>query len=381
MLCSLMGIVELLIGEYRQPFDSYYWVPLLEFDFFILLFLLPFRFFQEGTIKRIVLPNKRVLDAFSLIIIIISFYSIAFFLNSVRGIFMMANLGDARNAMVAGEELYFEVGIQATIASVSAANYVFALVLFFIYEIIGGSKWRRILLFISSFSEPLHILSFVGRDGIVFWLFTFIFCYAFFYPFLPAIKTKKLLRSFIIVGVIMLIPFFLISLSRFGDGESGTGGSFVSYLGHAFIQGPLYFGIQNKPLTLGAGFPLFRQLLGLPEYESGGPIIIGDWISYKFSTFVVSLYQSLDIIGLVLVIICIFFIVAISFGRAKKVLSFSQFIIYLLYFQVVGQGVFYFKHYTRGGNLFILSCIALAVLFSFFQKIDNPIVLEKKICK
>lgn len=373
-----MGVIELNIGEYSQPYEIEYWLPMLEFDFFLILFLLPFRFFRESTIQKVVLPNRRILDLFSTIIIILSFYAIFFFASSVSNVFMMANLSDARNSMVAGEDLYFEAGIKATIASVSAANYVFAIVLFFIYEIIGGSKIRKVLLLIASLSEPLHILSFVGRDGIVFWIFTFVFCYAFFKPYMQVSNTKRLVRVFIVLGLVMLVPFLLISISRFGESETGTSGSFVSYLGHAFIQGPLFFGIDNKPIIPGANFPLFRSLLGLPPAVSGGGAnIIGEWVPYKFSTFIVSLYQGLDIFGLIVLIVFIYMIFAITFGKAKKTTTFSQFIVYLLYFQIVSQGVFYFKHYTRGGNLFIISCFALSILFSVLQQAGAPIVINK----
>lgn len=175
----------------------------------------------------------------------------------------------------------------------------------------------------------------------------------------------------------MLVPFLLISISRFGDKSGGTGGSFVSYLGQGFVQGPVYFGLENKPLTPGSGFPLFRQLLGLPEYSSDGPVVIGDWISYRFSTFIVSLYKNLDIGGLVIIVFFVYILMSISFGRARRKITFSQFIIYLLYFQVVGQGVFYFKHYTRGGNLFLLSTLALAILFKFIKDSGNSIVINK----
>ena len=376
-LCALMGIIELLIGDYSQPYEERYWLPMLEFDLYLLLFLLPFRLFKESSIKKLILPSKSILNLFSIIIIISSFYSIVFFIGSVKNIFLMASLADARNA----KELYFEAGINATMASVAAANYVFALVLFFINEIIGGSKWKSILLLLASLSEPIHIMSFVGRDGVVFWIFTFVFCYTFFRPYLPDYKKKTLLRSFIVIGLILLVPFALISISRFGDSDNGTVGSFVSYLGHAFIQGPLFFGLENKPLEPGAIFPLFQKLLGRPETASDGVTIIGDWVSYKFSTFVVDLYICLDFIGMAFLLLFIYLLVLSTFCKAKRVLTFSQFIVYLLYFQIVGQGVFYFRHYTRGGNLFILTCLALAILFSVLIRMGKPVVIEKSIKK
>ena len=377
MICSLMGVFELQRGDYYQPYDSYYWWPMLEFDLFLLLFLLPFRQFNETRITELHLPSRAFLDVFSTIIILLSFFSIAFFAGSVRNIFSLGNLGDARNSMVEGE-LYFESGTAATLASVAAANYVFAIVLFFIYMIIGGSRLRCVLLLLASFSEPIHVLAFVGRDGIVFWIFTFVFCYAFFRPYLQKTDQKKILRSFFSLGGLMIVPFFLISMSRFGESSRGTIGSFVSYLGHAFLQGPLFFGMDEKPLNIGSAFPLFYEITGISRTSTGGPMVIGDWYSWKFSTFIVSLYKSLNLGGLITLGIVALVLFRITTGRAKEKINFGQFTIYLLYFQVISEGVFYFRHYTRGGNLFIVSTIIFSIVFSLVTNgSENSIVLYK----
>ena len=96
-LCSLMGVFELQRGDYYQPYDDYYWWPMMEFDLFLFAFLIPFRQFNECAIKNLRLPNIQFLNAFSTIIIILSFYSILFFAGSVRNIFSMADLNLARN--------------------------------------------------------------------------------------------------------------------------------------------------------------------------------------------------------------------------------------------------------------------------------------------
>lgn len=377
MVCSLMGIFELGNGDYRLPYDSYYWFPLLEFDLFLLAFLLPFRIYNESSIDRLKLPSLQFLNAFSTIVIILSFYSILFFAGSVRNIMSMSDLGAARNTHNAGE-MYFEAGIMATIATVSAANYVFAIVLYFIYKVIGGANRRCLLLLISSLSRPISVLAFVGRDGIVFWIFTFVFCYAFFRQYMPKQMRKQTLKPLFVAGGLFAIPFLLISISRFGSSyEGGTGASFVSYLGHAFIQGPLFFGIPDKPITPGAVFPLFYEITGMSRPVAMGGGMVGEWVSWKFSTFVVSLYASLDLRGLIITVVLMFLFFYITTGRAKTMLNMGQFTIYLLYFEIIGEGVFYFCHATRGGNLFIVTTLLLSIILSISSKQSNGIVLQK----
>lgn len=375
-VCSLMSVFVLLQGEYHSPENDSFWGAMFTFDLFIMLYLLPFRLFNEAKIKTLKLPNKQFLDYFSLIIIVLSFYSIIFYSSTVRFIFSLGDLGAARDIRyVEGE--FVEAGILNTIASVSAANYVFAIVLYFIYKTIGNSKTRCRLLFISSFSNAIHVLSFVGRDGIVFWIFTFVFCYAFFRPYLQKSQKKDIEKVFIIGGSVLLVPFFLISLSRFGSSGGGTGNSIISYLGQSFVQGPIYFSLDQKPIYLGESFPLFKGFFNNTSIGSSR-MIVGEWVSWMFSTFIVSLYISLDLSGLIVLTLVMLFLFRITVGKAGYVMNLGQMAVYILYFQVIAEGVFYFCHYSRGGNLFIISTLVLSILFSIASKRGvNPIVLRK----
>lgn len=375
-VCSLMAIFVVSSGEYLSPNDDSFWGPMFAFDLFVLLYLLPFRWFNETRINSIRLPNKQFLDVFSTIIIILSFYSIIFYASTVRFIFSLGDLGAARDIRYSEGE-FVEAGILNTIASVSAANYVFAIVLFFVYKIIGNSKTRCRLLFISSLSNALHVLSFVGRDGIVFWIFTFVFCYAFFRPYLQKNQKKEIEKLFAIGGSVMLIPFFLISISRFGSSDGGTGNSIISYLGQSFVQGPVFFGLDQKPLNLGGSFPLFKGLFNNTGMDSSR-MIMGEWISWRFSTFIVSLYISLGLSGLIIFTLVMLIFFRATVGKVRNVITLGHLAVYLLYFQIIAEGVFYFCHYTRGGNLFIISTLVLSIFFSMASKRGtNPIVLRK----
>ena len=376
-ICSFFGIIELNIGDYKQPYDSYYWIPMLIFDFFLLAYLMPFRQFNETKIKKLVLPNRKFLDVFSVIIIVLSLYSIIFYSKSVVGVFTSGSLKELRDS----NEIMFYEGVFDTIGSVASENYMFAIVLFFIYTIIGNSRKRCFLLLISSLSKPVHILAFVGRDGVVFWIFTFIFCYAFFRSYMNENLQKNILKSLLRFGIILLIPFFMISISRFGGGDyGGTGNSIISYLGHAFLQGPLYFGLEDKVINIGGGFPLFYEITGLEKPIASGIRNIGEWYSWKFATFITNLYMYLDLIGLIVVTILFYLLFhhVLTFNRSKKKMTFGQFTYYLFYFQIISQGVFYFRQYTRGGNLFIVTTMILALLFHLYVKsIKNPIIFNK----
>lgn len=378
LMSTACGIGLLYIADYTDPFKDKIWWCVLAFDITLILFLLPFKRFNENKVENIVLPNRKTLDFLSNGIIILSIYAIIYYVGSARYVLSMSDLSMARNAMVAGEETYIEAGFMNTIASVSSSLYVFALLFFFIYTAIGGNETRRFLLLISSFSEPLHILSFVGRDGIVFWIFSFVFLYSFFYRFLSKENNKIIRKSFLYIVVIFAIPFFMISTSRFGSSQTGVEGSIISYLGQGTVNGPLQFGLDPMPYTHGSGFPLFYEFTGIPKPHSIGLTEIGDWKSWTFATFVGGFLLNFGFVGMYVVCLVMLVFFNWTVGKAKRNLSLDKIIIYLLYFIVIGEGVFYFRHYTRGGNLFIIICLLFAFYLSQIKRTKFPVVLRKQ---
>lgn len=373
LLSAICSIPALYFGDYIEPYQGKYWFAMIKFSLLVLLFLTPFLIFNENKVQKMVLPSRGFLDFFSVLIILLSFYAIFFYAGAARSVLSSADIAAYRNMVASGEE-YSGGGIFNTIASVSSSLYVFALLLFFIYVSIEGIKTRAVLLFVSSFSEMFHIFTFAGRDGVVFWLFSFVFLWGMFSAYLQREEESKLKRTFVMASLLMAIPFMMISTSRFGDSSDGTAYSLFSYMGQSFVNGPLYFGIDNPPVQ-NSGFVLINEIFHIKS-GSIGLMQIGDWKSWTFGTLVVSLHQKLNgywgLISFELAALVLFLIVM---GRKKYSLRLNHIFIYILYFQVLSQGVFYFRQFTRGGNLFILLCLLMAFFLDLFANSDHPVVL------
>lgn len=377
VLCMICAIPSLNIMGYKEPFMDKYWGPTILYIALLFLYIYPFKVFDENKSDKMVLPSKQILDLFSTFIIILSFFSLIFFIPSVNLIFAMSDLGQARNDLYGGE-LYIEVGLSNTIATVSASLYVFAIILFFIYLVLGNSKKRCILLLVSSLSEVIHVLAYVGRDGVVFWIFSFVFAFLTFRPYLDDIQIKKIKKYGIIGGALLMIPFLLISISRFSDSSAydSTSSSLFGYMGMGPINGILYLGLDNPPCYYGIDFPLYFEIT-----HTKPPVVIsfnsiGDWKSWNFSTFVAAFYSDFGLWGMIFVGL-VLFILFVSLVCKRKTLHFSSLIIYTLYFQVFSQGVFYFRHYTRGGNLFIVLCFIMYIAFNALEGSSKTVIVKK----
>lgn len=378
VVSAIFCIPTLYNEDYLEPFFQSYWWPSFVFLISLLVLLMPARIYKENAVTQIVLPNKRVLDIMAFVLIILSVFSILYYSRTVSNIFSM-NLGEARTELYLGTE-YVEAGLVNTIASVSASLYVFVLLLFFIYCTIPSSKALRVILLLSSLSEPLHILAYVGRDGVVFWFFSFIFLFAFFRPYMEPGSKKFFKRIFIVAASVMLIPFLLITFSRFGSGGiSSAFNSIVNYWGQGYIQGVLFMGIDNPPITHGGSFPLFWEITGFHHTSTlQGMTQIGEWRSWFFGTIVTSLYLNFGKLGFWLIAITTLILFFLVMKKKSTKLLFHQIIYYILYYQIMSQGIFYFKQYTRGGNLFIIITLLLVLFFRLTYNTENAIRINKK---
>lgn len=364
LISSFCGLFCPSIMGMNEPLNDEYWIPMFQFLICILLILLPFRVFNEEKTRSIILPNRSLLFNFTYVVILLSLFSIVYYSGTAFSLLLGGNLGDARNDMVQGT-LYVKEGLLNTIASVSASLYIFALLLFFIHKLLGSSKAICMLLLVSSFSNTVAVLCYVGRDGAVFWIFTYLYFLFFFRKFMTKDDFKKLVKRFYVIISILLIPFILISVARFSLSDMGTNGSFISYLGQGFINGPLFFGIDNKPIVVGQAFPLFYELTGLNPPESLGYVQYGDWVSWGFSTIVVSLIRSLSFPGFFITLFIYLLLFFRTFKKGLYAIHFNKLFILILFFQLISEGVFYFRESNRGGNLFIILALFLSIIFKF----------------
>jgi oligosaccharide repeat unit polymerase len=377
LVSAVACLLDIYINDETLILNDKYWFAAIVFLLLIISFLYPFVFVNETQWKVIKLPNQKILDSFSTIIIILSIFSMFYYVNDVITVFTSGDLAQMREHLTGMEGEYTKSGILNTIASVSASFYDIALLLFFIYSAIGGYKKRRIFLLLSSFSYTVQVLTYVGRDGVVYWTFSFIFYYLLLKDYLPDFAKKSIKRLFIKAFIVGSIPFIAISISRFGDSDSGTSGGLISYIGQPISHWCYYYSMEKPIRSPGANWPLYYEITGLKQPEGAGLWEAEGTNSWSFGTFLRSWHSSMGLGGILLACIFMWVVFILVFNKQKKKVSFHSFFIYILFFEIISQGVFYFRQCTRGGNLTILLMFALFFYFSFLEKKRGSILINK----
>lgn len=369
----LLSYPHVIINGELLSLDPKYFEASIVFLSLLLLYLLPFTNIREDKVKSIVLPNAKTLYVFSVSIIFLSLFSIIFFTPTVINVFSVENLRDAR-ILMQKEGAYVNVSIWNTIASVSASLYTIALILFYIYRARGTNKKMSIILLVSSLSYVFNVFAYVGRDGVVFWIFSFIGTYGLFRNFIP-LEDRKSIRKYFVVFLMIAVPLFMaITFDRFSDNPLA---GIISYMGQSFPNFTLAYH-ADYPVSGGNAFPLFKEILGIPMTESYSGEF-GGTVTWVFGTFLKSFLLNFDIIGTIILGLVMGLIIKLIFKKKSNIFYFHQLFIYYLYFQIYSQGVFYFKQSGRGGNLFIVLSFLFYLFFWLFKRHENnPVVLKIK---
>lgn len=330
----------------------------------------PFIKFNENAKKEIVLPNERILNIFAICLIVLSLLSIVYFIPICIRVFSTANLADARASATNDGNQFLQVGLLNTISSVSASFYAIAIFMGYIF-LCQQRQRMAYLLFFSSISYVLNVFAYAGRDGALFWVLTML-CFAWFFRDYMNIEQKRIIKKLFLLGTLLVAPLFImITLDRFE--EQSLFASIIDYYGQPYCNFCLFMEL-DLPISHGSAFPLFREILGLPYIEPEGweSTYTASWV---FGTFLKSLFSNFGVGGTMLIAIFCALFVTLALHPKRESIYFNELFILTMYFQVVFQGVFYFRQYHRGGNLYLI----LSVLFYFAfkrlsEKSDNKLV-------
>ncbi len=298
---------------------------------------------------------------------------------------------------------------------------------------------RGFILLVCSQSFIVYILAYVGRDGSVYWFMSLVFIAFLMKDFITKELKRIIILVSLLLTILAFIPFMMITLSRFSDGSKSnipndmmitpsqfsdgsksnipndmmitpsqfSDGSKSIILNKKMFQDMKYFfvietivnysGQQisnfndifviNPPKRWGGlSFPVittFLESLGLKinaiydneklyshYFEYGAT----PWV---FSTYIGSLLADFGRLGtIVYLFISTLFTMAItSKSRNTGKFYLSELVVFILLYQIVYWGIFYFRHYSM--NYYMLGVFLLCFFIKFTQSHKNQVQIDK----
>lgn len=318
--------------------------------------------------RKFILISDSCFYKISYILIGLQVFSIVFYASYDVSLLMRGDFMQIRSEMLTSGEDALGASLSRTIACSSSYFYCYNILLFF-YSLAfrQDKKCLLILLVISSTSRIFHAFSYMGRDGLLFWILSFLFSFFVFKPYLNK-KAKRLIRKvFYIFGTFAIALIGAISFSRFGESDEGLFWSLVSYLGQPIDNfASMFHSKYAEWKGLGALFPL---LFGVETTSASDLLKSVDSFEAKygfknnvFFSFVGNMYMAIGPFFSVIFsyLYCKYF----SMKLDRCYTSMSVLVILMIASQIVVQNYFYWAYYLRVANLLLFSTPLFVLYFN-----------------
>jgi hypothetical protein len=343
-------------------------IPTLYLLLILFLWFIPFLSLGRDSINKLSF-SKLLLKSLSITygiilipaFIIFTYYSAVLFMTRDISMFRVMSI-------VTGEYSLLPSNTIITILSHFSATYFIPLLLLFISLKENLPKKYLYVNLISSLSFPMLILSYAGRDGVMYWIIDIVFFYLLFKNLIHNDALKKLKKILFFGSAMLILPILIITFSRFVlTGMYGNQfQSIASYMGQQLGNfNESYFLDQPMKTTL---FPGISKLIGLEQNKSDSY-----WILYDkgleseynvFGYFVKSLIWQLGKSGAIFFSLLFFLIVNTIKIIYNRNYNFLAFLLLLLLYHYPLMGVFYYRQGVGNMDLsYLISFILVYVVY------------------
>lgn len=373
-VCSL--VLNFIFGY--QDVYSLELFPVVFLAAMVVLVFFGFFGFKDRVFNEIVLTNIRLLKFLEYFMIPFSVLAFGFFLLNTYTA-LSGDVEAERNLIASGENTRLSShGLLNSLCSLVANCFLFNMLFGFLnltrgYP--GHSLFKAVLHISLSTVYVLYILSYAGRDGVVYWVMSFVFFFLLFRDFLPLTSKRALYLGFAILFFPIFLVFIKISIARFG--ENGTGEvilSFFDYAGQQIFYFNDHFMVSPPPMhgaiNFGPAFSLGTKLFD-HDYEQ---FVRAEWftffldrdvIPWVFTTFVGSFLHDFGRFGAFISCLILYGLAKYSVHSVKGgYMLLSDLIIFILIFQIVSWGVFYYRQYSAFIYILLILCFFSVFKFS-----------------
>lgn len=248
-------------------------VTLLPFLYlFAILYVmsLPIRNFDTRKIDRIQKPSMQLLNAFCLFYILMSIISLPSILSNFNVLALIMNTQDA------GADLYRESVTNSQYSSSSMGSGISNLpsiftnffsrlsILFLFYQLTLEKRNRWIIIGLIT-SLILYILSYLltgQRGGAYKVVVTSVITYFALRKFIPKVINRRIIKVGVIGLILLCIPYYFLTASRFSSNVGGVASSISAYMGQGNLNFNLY-ALDNNGIRYGDRvIPVFKKIIG-----------------------------------------------------------------------------------------------------------------------
>lgn len=347
-------------------------IPTILFCVCLSLSILPFSMIYGNDMKKIVMPNPKLLYVISWILIAVSLLNTYIVADSTLDI-LQGDLNAVREAAYQGLMTPAQIKAESLpsflkyLYILNASTYL-CLPLFFYYLCFEEKKWWfKTLLFYASLSVPIAGIQAVERTEFMLYVMLFILSLILFLPFL----TKAAKRIISVVGTLFIVLSFVflvaVSLSRFGDREGGAEASAIEYAGQGYLNFCFFWEHANFDIiSAEREFPLFYHFVykidSTDSRRSERSGQHGFFISV-FPTFIGDLMLDISPIGMIVWIIYFFLLCIIVIKQSHRdEFTIGEILAIYVLATIPLFGVFYYRYHFCNATFMLLLTLLIYMI-------------------
>jgi oligosaccharide repeat unit polymerase len=248
----MTSFASALLGNYDVQFDYLNYskveisiIPAFLYCFLISICIYPFYIFNSNKRRKIKkIQNEKLFDYivyfyfFVFVTLLVVFWKDAIFrlsysdLNELRMMNYSGNLDNVTDNLSGITRV-----IVGLISKFGECSYFMFFFFFYGVCFLKRSKAFLMMAFLSTLSPVLLGIIGIDRSQTVWWIAILFLCYILFRPYILTESAKKLVKKLAIVALSLTLSYLaIVTISRFGERDTGSSGNFLNYLGQPFIN-------------------------------------------------------------------------------------------------------------------------------------------------
>lgn len=370
---------------YNDDYNGRYYVGLSFLPFLILFFLLyivsnPIIYFSKQKIDRIQKPTLYIINFFCWIYIIMSFINLPNILSNINLIPLLISSTDAGADLYAtnvSDSVYSASSMGSGISNLPSlyTNFFSRIIVLFLFYHLTLKVINKKIVIGLCVSILIYVLGYLltgQRGGSFKMIVSCIITYFALKQFI-SIRIKKKLRLICSVSLILLcIPYYYLTSSRFSDVSDGNGitSSFFSYTGQGNLNFNLY-ALDNNGIRYGDRvIPLLKKAIGIENVPNNfwerrwkyKNLKIND---ESFITFIGDFFLDFGPIMAIVILCAISFIVKRKTHIKNRILLFHQLILIQFLMCMCMEGGMSLYSYADSSNMVIIVYLFMYYVFKY----------------
>lgn len=376
--CAIMIDVNELYGEYGINKMSYNIFTLLLFCFQWTVVVLPLHLFSK---KKIVPPDPikvKFLLLLCILMVLSSFLIIMASMEDIKDALIM-DMADVRDQHYKDLDSGTQKGSYLMVLPQIMVSIPFPtialMLLFYLCSFVKGNVLIKIGIFLASIVQAVLSIIMAGRAAMIYWVFDFFLLFCFSYQYLSKGIKRVVVSLSVVMGVLIGIVFFIITFSRFDNGNQqydpmeslyGYAGQHVNNFSIMIMEG------HNSPITIDREFPFisktfFHQIYDMNDHYN----VIAKYtkvVPNVFDTFGGEVYIDLGIVGYIFLMLM--FIFFYKFLQTKwRELTLSRVLIVGIYVCFFTHGLFAWPFIGHYATMALMLLMFLVFFFATRFKI------------